>query len=81
MMISEKYNGKVFIADFTDYVNDPSKEPVVYKGVVVGTEENGIIPSFVLHNDNECSIDVINNEHQFQVFVIHPLKFLTNVHN
>ena len=68
MMISEKYNGKVFIADFTDYVNDPSKEPVEYKGIVVGTEENGIIPSFVLHNDNECSIDVINNERNNALF-------------
>ncbi len=47
MMISETYSQDVFIADFTDYVGKQEPEPVSYKGVVVGTKENGIIPSFV----------------------------------
>lgn len=63
MMNSEEFNETVFIADFTDYRNNPYAEPVEHKGIVVGIEENGIIPSFILHNENGYSFHVINNEH------------------
>jgi hypothetical protein len=68
MMISEAYSGTVFIADFTDYVNKPEAQPVDYRGVIVGTEENGIIPSFVIRNDNGFPFIVVNNEHNPAVF-------------
>lgn len=68
MMISEKYFERVYIADFTDYVNDPDNESADYKGVIVGNRENGIIPSFILHNDNGYPFDVINNEHNKAFF-------------
>lgn len=67
-MISERFSERVFIADFTDYVNDLSVGQVKYKGVVTGTVENGIIPSFVLHNENSFSFSIINNEHNKAFF-------------
>ena len=41
-MISETFDGEVYIADFTDYNNTPNLVPVEYKGVTVGEENNGI---------------------------------------
>ena len=60
-MISETFQEDVFIADFTNFNNAPGTLPVAFRGVVVGTEENGIIPSFVLSNKNSV-IFVVNNE-------------------
>ena len=52
-MISETYSEDVFIADYTNYVIKSGSESVLlYKGVVVGTKEVGIIPSFVIHNEH-----------------------------
>ena len=67
-MISEKYSEKVFIADFTDYANDPTANPTNHKGVVVGNIDNGIIPSFIIHNENGYSFNVVNNEHNKAIF-------------
>jgi len=67
-MISERYEGKVFIADFTDYDSNTKAMLVPYKGVVVGEEDNGIIPSFVIHNENGYPFIVINNEHNPAMF-------------
>ena len=61
-MISETYNENVFIADFTDYVGKPGSNPVSYKGVVVDTKDNGIIPSFEIHDEHHCPFVVVNNE-------------------
>lgn len=68
MMISEIFTGDVFIADFTDYASKAGSVKVPYRGVVVSTEENGIIPSFVVHNENRCQLRVVNNEHNPSVF-------------
>ena len=62
MMISETFQEDVFIADFTNYTNTPNALPVEFRGVVVGTEENGKIPSFVLTNKNKVPFVVVNNE-------------------
>lgn len=67
-MISEAFDGDVYIADFTDYNNTPDVEPVEYTGVTVGTEENGILPSFVLKNPNGVQFVVVNNEKNPAVF-------------
>lgn len=67
-MISETYNENVFIADFTDYVGKPGSNPVSYKGVVVDTKDNGIIPSFEIHDEHHCPFVVVNNEHNPSFF-------------
>ena len=67
-MISETFDGDVYIADFTDYNNTPNLEPVEYKGVTVGEEDNGILPSFVLRNPNCVEVVVVNNENNSAVF-------------
>jgi len=61
-MISEKFNRKIYIADFTDYNNTQSNELIPFSGVVIGTIDNGILPSFELTNDNNVDLVVINNE-------------------
>jgi len=68
MMISESYKEGVFIADFTNYIENHDAEIINKKGVVVETEENGIIPSFAIHNENRCPFAVVNNEHNLAVF-------------
>lgn len=68
MMISEAFSEDVFIADFTEYQGRPDAEPVAFKGVVVLSEENGVIPSFVVHNENKFPFRVVNNEHNPAVF-------------
>lgn len=68
MMISEAYSEDVFIADFTDYTGKTDSGRVPFKGVVVGTKENGIIPSFVLHDEHKFPFKVVNNEHNPAVF-------------
>lgn len=67
-MISEKYSTDVYIADFTDYNNRPDTPDVGYKGVIVGLEENGIIPSFVFTDANAYSFVVVNNEKNSALF-------------
>ena len=61
-MISETYTETVFVADFTDFVSKEGKGAAPCQGVLVGTQENGIIPSFVLTDDNSFPFVVINNE-------------------
>lgn len=63
MMISESFSCRVFIADFTDYANRRDAEPVDYRGVVITNEENGIVPSFVVYNENGFPFKIVNNEH------------------
>ena len=68
-MISETYSEDVFIADYTNYVIKSGSESVLlYKGVVVGTKEVGIIPSFVIHNEHRYLFEVVNNEHNPAIF-------------
>ena len=69
MMISEEYHETVFIADFSDYANRPDTEVVEHRGVVVGMKENGIIPSFIVRNENGFPFRVVNNEHNPAVFM------------
>ena len=61
-MISEAYSETVFVADFTDYVSKNGRNAAPCSGVLVGKQENGIIPSFVLTDDNSHSFIVVNNE-------------------
>ena len=61
-MISEAYSETVYVADFTDYVSKNGKDAAPCPGVLIGTQENGIIPSFVLTDDNSYSFLVVNNE-------------------
>lgn len=67
MMISETYNQDVFIADFTDFAGKPETKPE-NKGVVIETTDNGIIPSFVLHDEHKYKFIVVNNEHNPAAF-------------
>lgn len=61
-MISDAFTETVYVADFTDYVSKKGKGAVPCSGVFVGTQENGIIPSFVLTDDNSYPFVVVNNE-------------------
>lgn len=67
-MISEIFSGDVFIADFNNFVGRLGYESVPSKGVVVATEDNGIIPSFIIHNPDCYQLRVVNNEHNPAVF-------------
>lgn len=62
-MISEAFTGDVYIVDFTDYASKPDAEPVDYSGVVVLSQDNGVIPSFILHDEHTYPFRVVNNEH------------------
>lgn len=57
MMISERFNESVYIADFTDYNNSQSNEDIPFKGVVVSATDNGILSSFELTNVNKVWIE------------------------
>lgn len=61
-MISEVYSETVYVADFTDYVSKNGRDAAPCSGVLVGKQENGIIPSFVLTDENSYPFMVINNE-------------------
>ena len=61
-MINEAYSKTVYVADFTDYVSKNGKDAAPCPGVLIGTQENGIIPSFVLTDDNSYPFLVVNNE-------------------
>ena len=67
-MISESYSESVFIADFTNYANRPVSVPALSHGVVVDVEENGIIPSFIIHDEHGYPFSVVNNEHNPALF-------------
>lgn len=67
-MNSERFCSTVYIADFTEFVKKSSIAAGGYRGVVVSAEENGIIPSFVLRNDNRHPFVFINNENNAAVF-------------
>ena len=62
MMISEGYSQDVFIADFTNCVGKPGFDNLPCQGVMVGTQENGIIPSFIIRDEHAFPFSVINNE-------------------
>ncbi len=68
MMISEGYSQDVYIADFTSFVGKPGYDNLPCQGVTVGTQENGIIPSFVIRDEHSFPFSVINNEHNPAVF-------------
>ena len=61
-MISEAYSETVYVADFTDFVSKNGRDAAPCPGVFVGKQENGIIPSFVLTDDNLHPFIVVNNE-------------------
>ena len=61
-MISEVYSETIYVADFTDYVSKNGRDAAPCSGVLVGKQENGIIPSFVLTDDNSLPFVVVNNE-------------------
>mgnify|MGYP006896796207 CR=1 FL=1 len=67
-MISEAYTETVYVADFTDYVGKYGKDAAPCLGVHVGTQENGIIPSFVVTDDNSYPFIVVNNEKNGSLF-------------
>ena len=68
MMISEGYSQDVFIADFTNFVGKDGYDNLPCQGVMVGTEENGIIPTFVIRDEHTFPFRVINNERNSAVF-------------
>lgn len=61
-MISEIYTETVYVADFTNYFGKEGNDAAPCQGVLVGTQENEIIPSFVLTDDNSYPFVVVNNE-------------------
>jgi len=67
-MISEVYSEDIYISDFTELANSKGKDKVPYSGVVVSTQDNGIIPSFVLTDRNSFPFVVINNEKNLALF-------------
>lgn len=67
-MISDGYSEDVYIADFTNFVGKDGYENLPCNGVLVNTQDNGIIPSFIIHNENEFPFRVVNNEHNPAVF-------------
>ncbi len=67
-MISEGYSQDVYIADFTNFVGKTGYDNLPCEGVIVGTQENGIIPSFVIRDEHSFPFSVINNEHNPAVF-------------
>lgn len=67
-MISEVYSQGIYIADFTELAKKEGKDILPYSGVVVSTQENGIIPSFVLTDANSFPFVVVNNENNQALF-------------
>lgn len=67
-MISEGYNQDVFIADFTNFVGKPDYDNLPCQGVMVGIQDNGMIPSFIIRDEHSFPFRVINNEHNPAVF-------------
>ena len=63
------YTQDVFVADFTEYNNNHPETPAPYAGVLIATEENGIIPSFKLTDKNEHSFMAVNFEENPAVFM------------
>ena len=68
MMISEGFNQDIFIADFTNFVGKLGYYNLPCHGVMVGIQENGIIPSFIIRDEHAFPFRVINNEHNPAVF-------------
>ena len=62
MINAQSYNTDVYIADFTEYnkLEHTIQAPVA--GVYVNTDDNGIIPSFLLTDKNRHPFNVINLE-------------------
>lgn len=67
-MISESYCEDVYITDFTNYCGKSGAGAVPGNGVVVETKENGILLSFVIHDEHGFPFVVVNNEHNPAVF-------------
>ncbi|MCR4920287.1 MAG: hypothetical protein K5945_01070 [Bacteroidaceae bacterium] len=67
-MISEAFDGDVYIMDFTEYNNTLGVEPAPFNGVMVSTAESGIVASFVMKNPNRVQFMVVNNEKNPAVF-------------
>lgn len=62
MMIREHFQKDVYIADFTEYNKTAENQLSSFSGIVIGEEDNGVIPSFLLTNENGVSFAVVNNE-------------------
>lgn len=71
MMIKERFRSSVYIADFTAYNNTAGNQPTPFHGVVIREKDNGVIPSFLLANENGVSFSVVNNEKN-SAFYIRP---------
>ena len=67
-MISERFSSQVYIADFTEFSNSPDAPELDDDGVVVSSEKNGQVPSFVVTDDNGYPFIVINNEKNPSMF-------------
>ena len=63
------YTQDVFVADFTEYNNNHPETPAPHAGVLIATEENGIIPSFKLTDKNEHPFTAVNFEENPAVFM------------
>lgn len=61
-MIKDWYSEDIYIADFTQYSSREEVDSDVPRGVVIGTAENGLIPSFALADENHFPFIVVNNE-------------------
>lgn len=62
MMISETFHCGVFISDYTRYGQTQDARQGSFTGVRIRTEDDGIIPSFGLTNENNVPLVVVNNE-------------------
>ena len=63
------YTQDVFVADFTEYNNNHPEIPAPHTGVLIATEENGIIPSFKLTDKNKHLFMAVNFEENQAVFM------------
>lgn len=67
-MISSIYNEDVFVSDYTQYSNGGGILQASFRGVVIDTEDKGIIPSFLLTDRNRYPFVSINNERNPALF-------------
>ena len=59
-MISSIYKEDVYVSDYTQYSNEGGSLSAPFRGVVIDTEDKGIIPSFLLTDKNRYPFIAIN---------------------
>ena len=67
-MISSIYSEDVFVTDYTQYSSEDGSLHSSLRGVVIDTEDKGIIPSFLLTDKNRYPFIAINNERNPALF-------------